>query len=71
GPRELISNNVNGYIVENGNAQALAMKTIDLFSNDQEYDKMVINATESTTDYTPQIMYQEWNDIFNRRKELD
>lgn len=71
GPQELIINHVNGYIVENGNVQALAMKTIDLFSDVKEYDKMVINAAESTTDYTPQIMYQEWIDIFNRRKELN
>lgn len=65
GPRNIIKNNINGFLIENGNIKEMIDK-IKIFINDKSLRVTMGNeAAKSTQSYQPKYIMKQWNDLFN------
>ena len=64
GPRDIIENGVNGFLVENGNIQEMAEKICYLIENESERQLMGKNAVSSVYRFQKEIVMQKWIDLF-------
>jgi len=60
GPRNLIQNGVNGFIVQPGDVKSLVRKTNDLLSNEEVYVRMSNEAYATAKKYTPEVVNERW-----------
>lgn len=65
GPSEIITNNKDGILVENGNINELAEKISYLIENENSRKRMGIAAKENTKRYLPYFVMQKWISLFN------
>ncbi len=66
GPAEIIQNNEDGVIVENGNISLLAEK-IKLLIHDEKFRiKIGKKAKENVKRFSPNIIMKEWNNLFQQ-----
>lgn len=63
GPREIISNGVNGYLVNQNEPKAIAQKIIDLYNNKLMYKEMRRNALLSSQKYSPGEILKLWSKL--------
>ncbi|MCD8900102.1 glycosyltransferase family 4 protein [Staphylococcus gallinarum] len=65
GPDSIIENNINGYLIEHGNIEALSNKLRRLIN--QEFKEHVIlkNAHKTVEQYTPQAIYNDFLKMLN------
>ena len=64
GPSEAITNNVDGFLVENGNVQKLAEKIMLLIENEDTRRKMGEKAKENARRFSPDIIMKQWDRLF-------
>lgn len=65
GPKEIITNEVNGLLVENYNAEALA-KAMDRMINDPDlYQSCKSNAKQSVEAFSMDAIMHEWTELLN------
>jgi glycosyltransferase involved in cell wall biosynthesis len=64
GPRTIIENNKNGYIVENGNITLFAEKVCELIENDQLRQQFSKKAIECANFYDSDKIMLQWRDLF-------
>lgn len=66
GPKEIIKDNEDGFLVENGNYIELAEKVCFLIENDDIRKQMGINAKRNIQRYSPNIIMEQWIKLFNK-----
>ncbi|GAA3015374.1 glycosyltransferase [Tetragenococcus solitarius] len=75
GPKELIDDGINGYIVENGNINELANQIIEIYNGKNDLKSIGIAAKEKATMFNEAIIKKRWlqmiNDVENRPFNLD
>lgn len=64
GPREIISNGVNGYLINGRNVVDMANKVEELLKNKQELEKMANNSLCMSEKYRPEKIIKLWEGIF-------
>ena len=64
GPRDMIKNGFNGFLVENGNVNQLADKICYMIENNEILDSMGENAASSIKDYNKETIMNRWIKLF-------
>lgn len=64
GPKDIISDGVNGLLVKDGNIAGLANAMMRLMENEEERKNMGLNARTVTTTYSEETVMQKWVDLF-------
>lgn len=65
GPSDIIHNNEDGLLVENGNVKKLAESIIHLIEDNEERTRMGKNALVSSQRYTIANIMTKWTELFN------
>lgn len=65
GPRDVIEDGVNGYLVENGNVEELAEKIIFLAKNYETRRQMGQKAIEKSKQFNIEHIADKWNKLFD------
>jgi glycosyltransferase involved in cell wall biosynthesis len=66
GPSEIITNNEDGFLVENGNVQMLAEKIMTLIRDVDLRKNMGKKARENVKRFSPDMIMNEWNCLFHQ-----
>jgi glycosyltransferase involved in cell wall biosynthesis len=64
GPRDIISDGIDGLLVENGNVQALAEKLIYMIEHPEERQRMGKNAVKKAERYKMDYLAKDWHQLF-------
>ena len=64
GPRNIINNDTDGFLIENYNQKMFAEKLSDLINSEVLLTKMQENATINLTKFKKDIVMKHWNDLF-------
>ncbi len=64
GPSDIIKDNEDGYLVENGNSEQLAEKCLILMNNDELRMQMGRRAKENVKRYLPGNIMKQWDELF-------
>jgi glycosyltransferase involved in cell wall biosynthesis len=64
GPRAIIQNNENGFLIENGNIDAFVQKMQLLIEDDIMREQMGHNAKNSVSKYDLETIMQQWKLLF-------
>lgn len=65
GPKDLIDDGVNGFLVENGDIEGLADKLLLLMNDETLRRRMGDKAYESSKRYLPDVVMQQWMHLFD------
>ena len=65
GPNELVQNNVNGFLIEDGNSDEFAYQIGLLCSDYEKRKELGENAKEFVEKFSPQQIMKQWSDLFN------
>lgn len=66
GPKELIDDDINGYIVENGNVAELANQIIKAYKDKNTLKEMGKAAKEKASKFNVEIIKQEWIELIRK-----
>lgn len=66
GPRDIISHNIDGLLVPEGNIDALASAIIRLIENKEQRKQMSLNAIVKSKDYNIDIILKMWDELFRK-----
>jgi glycosyltransferase involved in cell wall biosynthesis len=64
GPRDIIKDTVDGYLVPAENIEALALKIMDLMEDDQKRKEFGLSAKENVKRFLPEAIVQQWDELF-------
>ena len=64
GPSDIISDNVDGLLVKNGDSHGLAAALIKLINDESMRKIMGANAKENVQRYLPEVVIKQWDDLF-------
>ena len=67
GPSEIIKSGNDGFLIPNGNIQAMADKICFLIENENVRKEMGEKARKSVMRYTPENIMLLWNNLFNEK----
>jgi len=65
GPKDIIKNGFNGYLVKNGNISDFALKICELIENEDKRIRMGYNARNIVTKFELNFIMNQWIKIFN------
>ncbi len=65
GPKDMITDGVNGFLIENGNVSQMAKKICFLIENEELRKQMGHNAIETIYSYQKENVMKKWIDLFN------
>lgn len=65
GPRNIINEGIDGYLIENGDAKQFIKKLDDLMNNSEMKFKMGKNAIENSKRFDIEIITEKWIKLFN------
>lgn len=66
GPREVITDGVNGYLVAAGDVAALAEKIIKVLTEPGLREKLAANCARSVEKFYPEVVAEQWAELFCR-----
>ena len=66
GPKDLINNGLNGFLVPEGNIEELANTIMRLISNRDMMIEMGRNAKVESQQYEREVIMQKWIDLFEK-----
>lgn len=66
GPGDIITNNVDGFLIENGNVEEFAAKLGMLMSDEDLRNRLGVSAKQSAKRYLPQIIIKQWDVLFKQ-----
>ncbi len=66
GPSDIIENNDNGFLIENGDTNTLGEKIITLIEDDNKRSQMGIAARKSIDQFKPQYIVSKWDNLFKK-----
>jgi glycosyltransferase involved in cell wall biosynthesis len=64
GPRHIISDQEDGFLIENGNIEAMAQKVCELIENDALRMALGKKAKENIARYSEETIMGQWKDLF-------
>lgn len=64
GPRDIINNNIDGYLVKSGDTEALAEKLLDLMENEEKRKKFGQEAKKNILRFSEDKIMKEWKELF-------
>ena len=64
GPRDMITDGVNGYLVPVGDVDAMADRIIKILSENKLRDKLAANCAQSIEKFSPEIVAGKWAELF-------
>ena len=64
GPKDIISNDTDGFLIDVGNDKKFAKKLELLMSNSEMRTKMGKNARQTSSDYLPNQIISQWDTLF-------
>ena len=65
GPSDIINDGEDGFLIPNGNIQAMADKICYLIENEEERKEMGREAHQSAMRYAPENIMPMWEKLFN------
>ena len=65
GPSDIITDGMDGLLIENGNIDVFAEGIISLIENEEKRKSMGLKAKESVKKYLPETIAEEWNHLFS------
>lgn len=65
GPKDIIQNSFNGFLIPNGNEQEYIKNLIFLMDNKEQRKLIGKNAKESVDKYNVNIVMMKWEKLFN------
>lgn len=65
GPKDIIDNNRNGVLVEEGNVNKLADAIIEVINNDTKRKMLAKNAKEDSKIYSTECIMKQWMNMFD------
>lgn len=66
GPRDLIRNDYNGFLVEEGDRETMEVRITELIESEDLRTKMGKNARKMSENFSEEKVMQQWLDLFNR-----
>lgn len=66
GPKALIKEGYNGYLIKDRSIDEMADKIISLFENQEKMKELGRNAKENVNQYLPDNVMKKWYDIFDK-----
>lgn len=66
GPKAIINNGENGYLIEDRNIDKMAEKIIELLNNKKELKRLGENAQKNSYKYLPENIMEKWYEIFDK-----
>ena len=66
GPRAIIKEDEDGYLIANRNQDEMAKKIIDLLNDREKLSKLGEKAKEQSFCYIPSKIMKKWDDIFQK-----
>ena len=66
GPREVITDGVNGYLVKSGDVAALADRIIKVLTEPGLREKLAANCAKSVERFYPEVVAEQWAELFCR-----
>jgi glycosyltransferase involved in cell wall biosynthesis len=69
GPKEIISDGHDGYVVQNNNTHILTDKVLDLIENQQTLERFSKNALLKSSNYSIENVSKIWIEFFNSIKK--
>ena len=66
GPKDIVEPGVSGFLVPEGDTDALASKIKELMDDEALRQKMGTNAYEASDRYDIEIIMKKWTDLFQR-----
>jgi glycosyltransferase involved in cell wall biosynthesis len=64
GPSDIIENEVDGFVVQNGDCDSLANRIYNLISNETLRGDMGTKAKENVKRFLPEAIVQQWDELF-------
>lgn len=64
-PSFIIDDNINGFLVETNNEILFSQKLKIIMENNDIRERMAINAIEKSQKFTPEIIANQWMELFN------
>jgi len=66
GPRHIITDQEDGYLVENGNIEAMADKVCELIENEGLRRQLGLNAKQNIARYSEEKIMGQWKELFEQ-----
>lgn len=66
GPRDIIEDGKNGYVIEEGDKETFAHRLVELMKNDELRQEMGRNAKESSRKYSVENIMEQWLALFSK-----
>lgn len=66
GPKDLIINGINGYIIDDGDSNAFKERLIEIIGCEQSRKKLGANARNSVLRFKIDVIMQLWENLFNK-----
>ncbi|MEG1009290.1 MAG: glycosyltransferase, partial [Clostridia bacterium] len=70
GPREIIDNEINGYLIENRNLNKMEDKIIELIDNKELRKKIGNNASIKAKTFYPSNVINKWKELLERWENI-
>ena len=70
GPRDIIDDGMNGFLVKEGDIEGLATAMIKIMENDILRQRMSHQARKVTEQYSEEVVMQQWLSLFSSLKNL-
>lgn len=66
GPKAIIENGENGYLIENRNIEEMAKKVVEVLNDKENLRRLGKNAKESSYKFLPENVMEKWYEIFDK-----
>lgn len=66
GPKAIIENAENGYLIENRNIEKMAKKIVEVLNDKENLRRLGKNAKESSYKFLPENVMEKWYEIFDK-----
>ena len=66
GARVLIDDGENGFLAPVGDAKELASKMSDVVGDEELAEKFIANGRVKLKDFTPNVVFQQWNEYLSK-----
>ncbi len=69
GPKEIINNGYNGFLIENRNVNLMAQKVIEILDDKEKWQYISTNAQQYVKKYYSENIAKEWIELINKGEE--
>ncbi|WP_046004786.1 glycosyltransferase family 4 protein [Pseudoalteromonas rubra] len=66
GPRELIRNNVDGYVIDEDDDETFKARLLSLINNDEQRETMQLAALSDSQNYSKDVVFENWLNLLSR-----